>query len=214
MDRQYSIQKSGGAQIDGTPPKTPLRYLTTYRGQAVATKVTKVLYELVETRYLDPTPSFNDRQRVSEIVLHYTPMSAEHPINPEDIGRRIDGSFHIPNEQPSETSTGESESVRSEYIRKAQERVGRLAPETRTGIEHVTEQFLEVQKHSLEFANTWPDLVQDAQHIHEHIVDTYTAYKNGAIDEEELQVALNEARESFSTLRAMMDPDQRETPAE
>lgn len=147
-------------------------------------------------------------------MVHYTPMSAEHPINPEDLGRQIDGSFHIPDEQPSEASTSETGSVRAEYIRKAQEQVEHLAPETRTGVQQVTEQFLEIQKHSVEFANSWPDLVQDASHIHEHIVDTYTAYKNGNIDEEELQIALNEARESFSTLRAMMDPDQREKPAE
>jgi len=133
-------------------------------------------------------------------------MSAEHPINPEDIGRQPDGTFHVPDEALS--------SERQDYIEKAQEQVAALSPETRSSLQAVTEQYLAIKKQSLEFADSWPDLVGDAERIHEHITDTYTAYKSGNIDEEELQVALAQARESYANLRAMMDPDERETPAE
>lgn len=141
-------------------------------------------------------------------------MSAEHPINPEDIGRQIDGSFHIPNEDTAETPSEESEAVRAEYIRKAQERVEQLAPETRDGIEQISNKFFAIKQHSLEFDRAWPDLVSSATDIHTELKDAYTAYKNGAIDEEELQVVIKDTGRTLTIIRSMMDPDQRETPAE
>ncbi len=221
MDRQYSIQKSGGAQIDGTPPKTPLRYLTTYRGQALATKVTKVLYELLETRYLDPTPSCDDRQRGWEIVLHYTHMSAEHPINPEDIGRQIDGSFEIPLEENDDTklgfpSAGSNPNIPDSIAGKhpgdlekiQREQISLVSQETVNALASANKEQEEIKKLNHQAGETFQDYDDQAENIVQELQAAYDLYKVRApgYDEEELLMVIRNGLKKLSAIHSKMDP--------